>query len=281
MIDTTFSVVIPTHNRPGALARVVKSVLDQTRPPDEIIIVDDGSTPPADTSSFDDAGVDIHLLRNNDRMGPAAARNRGVMEAQCEFVAFVDDDDLWLPTKLELVASCIDAHPDADVIIHQTGYTAPSVRVESTCSPVADPLMRMIRTQPPHLDGVVVRGRLHLSTAFDEHFVAAEDFDYLMRLARSKATMIESQAVLAVFGQDLPSVIGIESRIQGRRELLTRHPEIREDAAATSFYYVRLGHLQRRAGHRSAAMGSFLKACRHTPLSPLGWKGLARCMVSD
>jgi glycosyltransferase involved in cell wall biosynthesis len=93
------SAVIPTYNRAALVVRAVKSALEQTRPPDEIIVVDDGSTD--DTCDrLRHFGDRIRLIREQNA-GGAAARNRGVREALFPWIAFLDSDDVWTPRHLE------------------------------------------------------------------------------------------------------------------------------------------------------------------------------------
>ncbi len=280
MNHTTISVIIPTRNRPETLVRAVTSVGVQSRPVDEIIVVDDGSTPPVDPDEFADMPVAVIVVRSDVSVGAAAARNLGVARATGDFVAFLDDDDRWTPEKLEFVDACLREHPDTDVVIHRSSYETASHPSSMACSPVGDPFVRMIRSQPPHLDGVTVRCAIHMDGPFDETLTAAEDVDYLIRLARLGASMTEGTAVLAVLGQDEPSLIGIDARIQGRLSLLSRHPEILADDEARSFFYVRLGHLQRRGDQWSRSVGSFITAIRAWPRSGVAWKGLVRTLIS-
>lgn len=93
------SVVIPTHNRPQMLAEAVDSVLAQSFRELEIVIVDDGSQPPVDAAPW--RGQPLRVLRNEQPQGVCAARNRGITEARGRWVALLDDDDRWLPQKLE------------------------------------------------------------------------------------------------------------------------------------------------------------------------------------
>lgn len=93
------SVIIPTKDRREALWRSLNSVVSQTLAPYEIIVVDDGS-------SFD-ISKELHakfpnvkLFKNSFSQGGAAARNRGVMESNGDFIAFLDSDDEWLPKHL-------------------------------------------------------------------------------------------------------------------------------------------------------------------------------------
>lgn len=107
------SVVIPTYNRAHLLVRAVESALAQTCPPDEIIVVDDGSTD--DTAAVMGAFIDAKprhspeiLYFIQQRKGPSAARNRGIAEARGEWIAFLDSDDIWHPEKLERQFNAID-----------------------------------------------------------------------------------------------------------------------------------------------------------------------------
>jgi glycosyltransferase involved in cell wall biosynthesis len=93
------SVVIPVHNRADLVSRAIRSVLDQTRPPEEVIVVDDGSTDatPEILATF---GSDIRVLRHDRPRERGAARNAGARSARGEMLAFLDSDDEWKPDKL-------------------------------------------------------------------------------------------------------------------------------------------------------------------------------------
>jgi teichuronic acid biosynthesis glycosyltransferase TuaG len=99
------SVVIATHQRREQCVRAVKSVLSQTVPPLEVLVCDDGSTDgTAETlSAWSKREPRIRYLRLPRHTGnPASPRNLGLQEARGEWIAFLDDDDNWLPRKLEL-----------------------------------------------------------------------------------------------------------------------------------------------------------------------------------
>ncbi len=109
------SVIIPSHNRPDLLQEALSSVLDQTRPPAEIIIVDDASDPPVRLPTSRN-GVAIRLLRIDQRKGGAAAKSLGAESAQGDLIAFLDDDDLWAPIYLEHATQLLDQHSNIDVL---------------------------------------------------------------------------------------------------------------------------------------------------------------------
>jgi glycosyltransferase involved in cell wall biosynthesis len=115
MGTSSVSVVIPTHNRQNNIAFAIASVEEQTFKADEIIIIDDGSTD--STPEF----LKNHLCRScNTRIvvitqnnkGPAAARNAGINAATCDYVAFLDDDDYWLPHKIARQMQILKQEPD-------------------------------------------------------------------------------------------------------------------------------------------------------------------------
>ena len=107
----TFSVIIPTYNRAGLVVQAVESVLSQTFDDHEIIVVDDGSTD--DTYRvLEPYFSQICYVRQENR-GLAGARNRGIREAQGEFLAFLDSDDLFEPRMLEVVLETFQSHPSA------------------------------------------------------------------------------------------------------------------------------------------------------------------------
>ena len=114
-MDTLVSVIIPTHNRLASLQRAVTSVLQQTYQAFEIIIINDNSTDGTqlflDTLiAYDDR---IQCITNQRGMGGAQARNQGIHLARGEWLAFLDDDDTWLPQKLALQLTCVREHSNA------------------------------------------------------------------------------------------------------------------------------------------------------------------------
>lgn len=103
------SVVIPACNAEKYIARAVESVLKQTRPADEIIIVDDGSTD--NTADVVRGFGDRVRLIQQPNAGVSAARNAGIRAARGNWIAFLDADDEWLPEKLDLQTAHLQKHP--------------------------------------------------------------------------------------------------------------------------------------------------------------------------
>jgi len=108
MVD--FSVVIPLYNKAGEIENTLRSVLAQTHPPKEIIVVDDGSE---DGGAELVQALNIQNLRvlGQENAGVSVARNRGMEEAQCAYIALLDADDTWKPALLEKLAALIEKYP--------------------------------------------------------------------------------------------------------------------------------------------------------------------------
>lgn len=106
-----FSVVIPLYNKAPHIEATLRSVLAQTIQPDEIIVVDDGSTDGGSGVVQLLGNKRIKLIRQNNA-GVSAARNVGVASAHSEYVAFLDADDVWLSTHLDTLKALIAQCPD-------------------------------------------------------------------------------------------------------------------------------------------------------------------------
>jgi glycosyltransferase involved in cell wall biosynthesis len=112
--DMKVSVIIPTYNRADYLGAAIDSVLEQTLPGVEAIVVDDGSTDDTEELAKRYAGR-IQYVRT-EHVGYAHARNVGIRAARGEYIAFLDSDDLYYPYKLELQARVLDDHPDVAMV---------------------------------------------------------------------------------------------------------------------------------------------------------------------
>jgi glycosyltransferase involved in cell wall biosynthesis len=107
-----YSVIIPTHNRPSTLGRAVRSALAQSLPPGEVLVVDDGSSPRVDAAEFVGGAIPVTVIRRDIPEGAPRARNAGLDRAAHPFVAFLDDDDEWLPQKMERQLDCLRRRPE-------------------------------------------------------------------------------------------------------------------------------------------------------------------------
>lgn len=113
MIPPSVSAIIPAYQSEAFLAEAIQSVLDQTVAPDEIIVVDDGSTDRSArvAASF---GRQVRLIIQENQ-GVSAARNRALSVARGSLIAFLDADDYWAPTKVEKQSAAFAGDPALDV----------------------------------------------------------------------------------------------------------------------------------------------------------------------
>ena len=109
----SIAVIIPAYNATRFVGETLKSVLGQTLPPNEVLVVDDGSTD--NTANVAESfGPPIRVFRRTNQL-QAASRNFAATQTQCEWLAFVDSDDLWEPNKLQLQIDELTRNPTADL----------------------------------------------------------------------------------------------------------------------------------------------------------------------
>jgi glycosyltransferase involved in cell wall biosynthesis len=190
------SVLICTHNRHRELRRAIASVAAQTLLPAELIVVDDGSTPPVSLEGLVlPAALPLRLIRNAAPAGPARARNLGIAAAGGSWIAFLDDDDAFMPGKLDAVARTLASLRDAaDVLYHPAEIVMVNegVRYRSRPQAAVDaPAMYralLVRNVVGGTPMVVARTRSLLACGgFDESLGALEDYELWLRLARHGA----------------------------------------------------------------------------------------------
>jgi len=181
-VSADVTVIIPTRDRPSLLADALRSVEAQERRPACTVVVDDGSAQPPPLPT----GPAVEVLRHPRALGVAAARNRGLERVETEWVAFLDDDDLWAPAKL---ARQLDVAAAAAADFVWCGV----VVVDARRRPVgmvaaADPralLPRLLRTNSiGSPSAVLVRTELVRAVGgFDEQLALLADWDLWLRLA--------------------------------------------------------------------------------------------------
>jgi glycosyltransferase involved in cell wall biosynthesis len=125
--DALVSVVIPTHNRRDRLVKAIASVKAQTRPCFEVIVVDDASNDGTQDYLRQMAAQDasLRVIRNEVAQGGARARNQGIAVAAGRWIAFLDDDDTWLPAKIERQLALLRANEAASAVSCWYYYKAP------------------------------------------------------------------------------------------------------------------------------------------------------------
>jgi GT2 family glycosyltransferase len=185
MVDV--SVVIPTRDRVPQLRTALRSALAQDSVTAEVIVVDDGSAP-AVAPHVRDLDGRVTVRRHADPIGVSAARNTGITAAGGRWIAFLDDDDAWAPTKL---ARQLAAASETDRDWAYAGYVDVDAGLEvlaGTPPPDPDEVMDLLtghNSVPASASSVVVRATaLARVGGFDVGLHVHEDWDMWIRLAR-------------------------------------------------------------------------------------------------
>lgn len=178
------SVVIPTRNRAGLLERAVSSVSCQTLRELEILVVDDASDVPAATALERLRDPRLRCLRMPRNVGQAAARNHGARSAKGTWLAFLDDDDEWLPGHLGSLLEHSRRHPSARVLYRPYLIAVGDrVALHEIPLPHGDVLADLAGGWAPAItSGLVVRADV-FEPGYDETLVGIEDFDLWLSLA--------------------------------------------------------------------------------------------------
>jgi glycosyltransferase involved in cell wall biosynthesis len=124
---TTIAVVIPAYQAEPWIEGTLRAVLHQNVPPDEVIVVDDGSTDATADIARTIPGV---IVVSQPNQGQAAARNAGARASSSEWVFFLDADDILLPGAIERFMQTIDSFPDVEVVAPSYESEFPDGRVE-------------------------------------------------------------------------------------------------------------------------------------------------------
>jgi glycosyltransferase involved in cell wall biosynthesis len=187
----TVSVALPTYGRPDFLRDAMESVDAQTYDPVELIVVDDCSPDPVGPLVRDfaaDASVDVRFVRHEENRGANAARNTAIREASGEYLAFLDDDDRWKPSKLaRQMAAFRESDDDVGLVYTGMEYVddageRTSVRLSTTSGDVTTDLFSGAPLNP--FSCVVVRADAVASAGRpDERMPSWQDREWYVRLS--------------------------------------------------------------------------------------------------
>jgi glycosyltransferase involved in cell wall biosynthesis len=273
--------VVPTHRRPELMRLAVQSVLDQTYAGDiEVIVVFDACEP-----DLPDVEVPEHRsVRGvvNERVrGLAGARNSGILAARHGFVAFLDDDDTWMPGKLTAQMAVFEDHPDVGLV--------------GTAMQVDDGRSTHERLAPAtvitHADLVHDRiAGLHSSSfvfrrdvlvdgigMIDEDLPGAygEDYDVLLTASQLAPVRVVNRPLVSVRWSGESFFYGRWTQYaEGLTYLLEKHPELRSDDHARARIGSQIGFALAAAGRRAEARSWLRGSLRLQPLNVRAWLGL-------
>lgn len=185
----TVSVIIPTRDRPTTLLHALRSITTQGVPDVQVLVVNDGAAEIGQAVAEAAGSLDVRLVSRVDGAGPSAARNQAIDVATGEYLAFLDDDDIYLPGHL---AAAVDrlSRGDVDLLYHTALVTDRRVdpldpgavaAVEAFDLPFDRGFLDVLNHIPP--TAVVCRSFRDAGVRFDPSLRAVEDWELWLRLA--------------------------------------------------------------------------------------------------
>ncbi len=275
MSAVSVSVVIPTRNRSGRVAEAVRSALAQTVRDLEVIVVDDASDDDTPTVLATLEGEDSRVrgIRAVERGGASRARNMGAEHASGDLLAFLDDDCVWAPDKLEAQRRAMSDGAGACYTKQATRDLDGRWIVEGEALPEGSQIDGLLRTNFVGTPSLVVRRDLFVELGgFDETLPRLQDWDLALHLAaRTRLAYVPRVMVRsALVPGGISTSPGLLERAAAR--IVERHaPELTRRQAAALHYG--LAKFLLVDGERRAALAMFREATRLHPASLVNWAG--------
>lgn len=242
------SVLIRTRDRPRLLAEALESVARQTRAPLEVVVVNDGGEPVGHILASFAKRLTIRQVAHPVALGRAAAANAGTRVAQGEWIALLDDDDLFLPTHLQTLA---DALAGSGAELGHAACRLVRPDGEEVMATPPDRQALLLANTIPTCAALVSRRAILAAGGFDETLPFLEDWDLWIRLAQRGAFVFVNQ-VTSVYRAGPASVGGAMAaeRWQAMERLFAKHwPRISSATLVRRLHQLErdIGELRRQA----------------------------------
>lgn len=287
------SVIIRTFNRAAYLDAAIQSVLAQTSPAFELLVVDDGSTDETAQvlARYENRLIPVSLTHTGN---PTTVLNAGLGAARGDCIALLDDDDLWLPDKLERQAQQLSPDP-------RFGFAYGNVQLLSSDGTVSPPALRPAQCVTGSVLSVVIREiNVHPSTllirrewldrigSLDEKYSVAETFFLTLRLARVTRAVCIPEPVALIRQHPAQTSIArgranYEAAITAL-EMVLQERDLPRDARretkrALARFHTHLAKLSLEQGGAAEARSRVRTALGYNPLYRTAWRWLARACV--
>jgi glycosyltransferase involved in cell wall biosynthesis len=277
------SVVMPTRNRAALMERALSSVVEQTFARWELLVVDDASTDAtaAAVSRHCDGDSRIHLHELTEQVGGAAARNRGIEAARGEWIAFLDDDDEWLPRKLERQLDVVLDSPSGAGLVYCSAWfvTADGSEhvLQSSAAPAGATRRALLHRNFISTPTVMVRTDVVRQVGgFDETLPRLQDWDLWIRLAGLTPFAFLDQPLVRAFHTEGGISTRSDALLQACRALDQKYRNSDFDDQEIADFQHALGHILMIGGAPEYASPHLWQAVRRRPtVSGLIMAGLA------
>ena len=286
MVQTpAVTAIVPTHNRPELMKRAVQSILDQKYAGDiEILVVFDACEPVLPDVTL--AGNrSIRALVNGRSRGLAGGRNTGILAARHDFVAFLDDDDYWLPEKLQQQMAAFQEHPECILVgtamVVDDGQRKHERLVPSDLVTHGDLLLN--RLAGLHSSSFVFRRAAMLGTLglVDEDLPRSygEDYDLLLRTALISPVVVVNQPLVNVTWQGQSYFFGQWAvYAQALEYLLLKHPQFQDSRKAVGRIESQIAFALAASGQRIPGAKWARQAIAHDPRQVKAYLAMAIMM---
>lgn len=225
MTPPTVSVITPCYNGARFIAATLRSVVEQTRPPLEAIVIDDGSTDDS-AAIAESIGPPVRVIRQSNQ-GESAARNRGLREARGTHVLFLDADDMLAPEALERLVPALQDRPGSVALMGYAWFTTDPSQPHRTKLPVQDafyPGIIKSNFGPPN-GWLAPRHVVEAAGGFCETMRWFEDWDLWWRVGLHAEGLVRVPYLGALYRQHAESQLATTSmadRTRGHAMLMTR-----------------------------------------------------------
>jgi glycosyltransferase involved in cell wall biosynthesis len=293
----TVSVVIPTYDDAESLPDSIDSVLDQTLSDLELLIVDDCSEDDTPRVVREYTDPRITYVRHGENSGGSAARNTGIRLSEGEYIAFLDSDDTWHPTKLEKQVSCLESRSDDWIAVY--------CDAEYESEGVIDRLVELYKD----LSGVgrgyegsdelierLLMGRAFVAAGssllaeseyveriggFDERFVRHQDWEFMLRLLEHGKCAYVDEKLITI---NRSGTTDPDKRLAAKRmyleefaDLIERHPASAEEIESRHMYLTAVLYLEHgrfRRGFELLPERRYLSGLNYVNVLLSSWQGV-------
>lgn len=261
MKEPLFSVIIPTYNRSRFLQQAVGSVVAQTVDDFEILVINDGGSEPEGLP----ADSRLRVITRPVNGGLAAARNTGLEAASGRYVTFLDDDDLYLPNRLEVGLAGLARAPVALCMMRSFRGDVTNLSPKKGRVLVGDVHDTILDGPTPQAGRVSLER--DLAPRFDESYLACEDIEWWLRLSALAPVASVDEIALLQRGHDGPRNLNTaEARLAYHRKLLSDYEQyFASHRRARGYRYLRIGIRELALDERTSARTSLLKSFLDRP----------------